>query len=77
MRELIERIVKQIVTKPDEVKVEEKEEKETTILQIFPAKEDMGLLIGKRGRVINALTSIARAAAGQYKRKVTIDILEK
>lgn len=77
MRELVERMVKQIVERPEEVDVREVEGGEVLILEVSSAKEDLGKIIGKRGRVANAMRVIAGAAAARLGKRVMIEILEE
>lgn len=77
MRELVERMVKQIVDYPDKAEVREAKGEEVVILEISTAKEDMGKIIGKKGRVANALRTIVGAAASKLKKRVRVEILEK
>ena len=76
MHNLVERIVKQIVDNPDKVEVKQIERGETIILQICTAKEDLHKIIGKGGRVVNALRVIVGAAAGQLGKRAEVEILE-
>lgn len=55
MKEFIEEIIKQIVTHPEEVSVSD----EGSVLQIFVSPSDAGTVIGKEGRNIRALRSVA------------------
>jgi len=77
MRELVEYIVKQIVDAPDEVKVQEIKAEKVILLEISVAKEDMGKVIGRGGRVANALRTIAGAAAAKLRKRVMLEILEE
>ena len=77
MRELVEFIVKQIVDKPEEVKVQEIKAEKVVLLEISVAKEDMGKVIGKGGRVANALRTIVGAAAAKLRKRVMVEILEE
>ncbi len=77
MRELVEFIVKQIVDKPEEVKVQEIKAEKVILLEISVAKEDMGKVIGKGGRVANALRTIVGAAAAKLRKRVMVEILEE
>jgi len=77
VRELVEHIVKQIVDDPDKVEVKQIGSGGAVVLEISTAKEDLGKVIGKKGRVINALRVIVRAAAGQLGKKAEVEILEK
>lgn len=76
MRELVEYIVKQIVDAPDEVKVQEIKAEKIILLEISVAKEDMGKVIGRGGRVANALRTIIGAAAAKLRKRVMVEILE-
>ena len=77
MRELVERIVKQIVDNPDKVEVKQVGSGGTIVLEVSTAKEDLGKIIGKGGRVVNALRVIVGTAAGQRGKKAVVEILEK
>jgi len=76
MREMVEYIVKQIVDSPEEVKVQEIKAEKVILLEISVAKEDMGKVIGKGGRVANALRVLVGAAAAKLKKRVMVEILE-
>lgn len=75
--ELVERIVKQIATHPDKVRLQQREEKKSIILDMYVAKEDKEAIIGKRGKTVSALRTIARAAAGQIGKRIAVVILEE
>jgi len=76
MREFVEYVVKKIVDNPDEVQVQEVKAEKVILLEIRVAKEDMGKVIGKGGRVANALRTIVGAAAAKIKKRVMVEILE-
>ncbi len=61
MKELIEFIARELVEEPDAVSVRQKETRHATILKLHVASEDMGRVIGKRGRVANAMRSLLDA----------------
>ena len=66
MEELILYIVKSIVSKPDEVTVEDSGTREgATVYNLKVADEDKGFVIGKQGRVAKALRAIVKAAAAK------------
>jgi len=78
MQQLLESIIKAIVNNPDEVEVSEKESVDfpgLTILKIKVNTEDLGKVIGKRGRTINAIRDIITIAAirKQVRVKVMVD----
>ena len=77
MREMVEYIVKRIVDNPEEVKVQEIKAEKVVLLEISVAKEDMGKVIGKGGRVANALRTLVGAAAAKLKKRVMVEILEE
>ncbi len=77
MREMVEYMVKQIVDNPGEVKVQEIKAERIIFLEISVAKEDMGKVIGKGGRIAAALRTLVEAAAAKLKKKVMLEILEE
>ncbi len=77
MKELVEYIVKALVDKPDEVNVTQTEGESVTILEIRVAQDDVGKVIGREGRIANAIRTVAKAAAAKQKKRVTIEILTK
>ncbi|MGH2994174.1 MAG: KH domain-containing protein [Solirubrobacterales bacterium] len=76
MRELIEFLVRALVEDPDEVQVEELEENGDVVLEVTVAEGDLGRVIGRGGRIANALRTVARAAATKEERRVLVEILE-
>ena len=76
MRELVEDLVRALVEAPDEVKVEELEENGDVVLEVTVAEDDLGRVIGRGGRIANALRTVARAAATKEERRVIVEILE-
>lgn len=76
MRSLLEYLVKSIVQKPKEVKVEEKKEGEVVNLTLSVAKEDMGVVIGKQGKIIQALRTVLRIPAVAQNLKVNLQLQE-
>jgi len=77
MREMVEYIVKQIVDNPEEVKVQEIKAERVILLEISVAKEDMGKVIGKGGRIATALRTLVGAAAAKLKKRAMLEILEE
>ena len=76
MTELIEFLVKALVEDPGAVVVEELEEDGDLVYEISVADGDLGRVIGKGGRVANAIRTIAKAAAVRIDRRVIVDILD-
>ncbi len=63
MKEFLEYIIKEIVTKPESIEIDEVKEGGIFIYKIRAAEEDMGLLIGKEGRTIKSIRNMAKAKA--------------
>ncbi len=76
MTELLEFLVRALVEEPGEVEVEELEEDGDLVYEISVAEGDLGRVIGKGGRVANAIRTIAKAAAVRIDRRVIVDILD-
>lgn len=77
MKTLLEFIVKELVSKPEEVVVDEFEDGAYTILKIDANQSDYGKLIGKNGKVAQALRSIIRTANKDKEKRYLIKIGEK
>jgi predicted RNA-binding protein YlqC (UPF0109 family) len=77
MRELLEFLARALVAEPDEVEVTEIEETEGDILlELEVADGDLGRVIGRGGRVANALRTVVKAAATREEKRVIVDILD-
>jgi hypothetical protein len=76
MTELLEFLVRALVEDPEAVEVEELEEDGDLVYEITVAEDDLGRVIGKGGRVANAIRTIAKAAAVRLDRRVIVDILD-
>ena len=75
LKELLLFIAKSLADKPDDVFVDEVEKEDMTVLELRVAKEDMGKIIGRGGRVARDIRSIVRAASRDMK-KIHVEILE-
>jgi predicted RNA-binding protein YlqC (UPF0109 family) len=76
MKELIEYIAKVLVDNPEEVRVTELEGKQTSVIELRVAKEDLGKVIGKQGRTARAMRTILGAASTKIKKRSVLEILE-
>ncbi len=76
MKELIEYIAKVLVDNPDEVNVTELEGRQTSVIELRVAKEDLGKVIGKQGRTARAMRTILGAASTKMKKRSVLEILE-
>ena len=76
MKELILVMARALVDKPDEVEINEIEGDVTTILELKVAKEDLGKVIGKKGKTAHAIRSILNATATKLKKRAVLEIVE-
>jgi len=76
MTELLEFLVRALVEDPAAVVVEAIEEEGDLVYEITVAEDDLGRVIGKGGRVANAIRTIAKAAAVRIDRRVIVEILD-
>ena len=76
MKDLLEFLTRALVEDPDAVEIEEFVEDGDLVYEISVAEDDLGRVIGKGGRVANALRSVAKAAAVKLERRVIVDILD-
>ncbi|MBL8090290.1 MAG: KH domain-containing protein [Anaerolineales bacterium] len=75
MKELIEYIAKALVDHPEEVSVKQNGGNRARI-ELSVAKEDMGRVIGKGGKVANSIRTLLRVAAEKQGKQATLDVSE-
>ena len=75
MKELIEYIAKAIVNAPDDVAVTEETDEQGIILKLQVADDDKGRVIGKQGRVAQAMRTLIRVKAAKEGTRVTLEIV--
>lgn len=75
MKELVEYIAKAIVNSPDAVEVTEETSEQGTRLKLQVADDDKGRVIGKQGRVAQAMRTLIRVKAAKEGTKVTLEIV--
>jgi predicted RNA-binding protein YlqC (UPF0109 family) len=76
MRELLEIIAKALVDVPDEVSVNEVEGEKSIILELKVARDDMGKVIGKQGRIAKAIRTVIKAAAVKENKRIIVEIIQ-
>jgi uncharacterized protein len=75
--DLVEFLARALVDDPDAVTVESFEEEDGTLVyEVTVAADDVGKLIGRSGRTVNALRAVVRAAAVRDGRRVLVDIVD-
>ncbi len=75
MKDLVEYIVKSIVSEPDQVKVTEEDSELGLLIKLEVSPEDKGRVIGKQGRVAEAMRTLLRVKAARNETRVRLEIL--
>jgi uncharacterized protein len=76
IRELLERLARGLVERPDEVLVGEVQEEDALVLELSVADDDYGNVIGRGGRTAAALRAVIKAAGAKRDRRVFVDIVD-
>jgi predicted RNA-binding protein YlqC (UPF0109 family) len=77
MKDLVEFLARALVDSPDEVTVESFEEDDGTVVyELRVAEDDVGKVIGRSGRTVNALRAVVRAAAMRDGQRVLVDVVD-
>ena len=76
MKELVEYIARSLVDNPEDVEVREYGSGHRVDLELTVAKDDMGRVIGKRGRVANAMRALLRVAAEREGKQASLDVTD-
>ena len=76
MDELVLRIAQSLVDRPLEVRVNAVESDHTMVLELRVAKDDIGKVIGKQGRTVQALRTLIGAASANIKKRTMLEIIE-
>jgi len=77
MTKLVETIAKSLVDHPERIVINEREDRQGSILQLQVAGDDMGKVIGKQGRIAKALRTVVKAAAVKQSKKVIVEIVSE
>jgi predicted RNA-binding protein YlqC (UPF0109 family) len=73
---LLEELARRLVDDPDAVRVEREEREDAVVLRLHVAKDDVGKVIGRQGRIARALRQLVRAAAGRQRKRVVLEIVD-
>jgi predicted RNA-binding protein YlqC (UPF0109 family) len=76
VNDLLEYLAKSLVDNPDEVRVTVTETETTIVLELSVAKDDVGKVIGKQGRIARALRTIVKASAIRDGKRVIVEIVD-
>ena len=75
MRTLIEYIARSLVENPDQVRINQVEGEQSVIFELQVSPEDMGKIIGKQGRIANAMRVLLKAAAAKEGKRAVLEII--
>ena len=72
----VEYVAKSLVDAPEEVRVNLETREDGSVLKIDCRKEDIGKIVGKRGKTIMAIRSLVSGAAGRQHKRVSVDVMD-
>lgn len=75
MYKMVEFLVKSIVDNPQAVEIKEVQGERVVIYEVKVDNTDVGKVVGRNGRIINAIRTIVRAAASKERKKVSIELM--
>ena len=76
VRNVVKYVVSEIAEKSDEVKVDIVDSGDGDVIaEVQASKSDMGRIIGRQGRVVNAIRTLVRAIAARHGKRVTVEIV--
>jgi len=76
LKELLEFLARSLVDHPEQVRVEEIDTSDGVLLRLTVAKEDVGKVIGKQGRIARAIRTVVKASAVRDGRQATVEIVD-
>ena len=74
LKDILLELTRAIVDHPDDVVLSEEEKENETVLTLSVHPDDMGMVIGRHGRIAKAIRAVMKAAAGNAGKKVSVDI---
>ncbi len=77
IKDVVEVLAKALADQPDDVRVVETEHKGTTLVEVYVAQIDAGKMIGRQGRTVAALRTLASSAGEKEGKTVTLEIREE
>ena len=77
MKELVEFMAKSLVDNPQQVEVTEIAGRDTSVIELKVAKENIGKIIGKKGRNAQAMQTLLNAASAKFRKCVVLEIIDQ
>lgn len=74
--DVLEFVAKQLVDHPDDVRIEAEEDEREVVLNLYVHDEDLGKVIGKRGRTAKAIRTLVKAAGSLDDENITVEIVD-
>ena len=74
--DLLEDLARRLVDEPEAVRVEREDSDDVIVLRLHVAKDDVGKVIGRQGRIARALRQVVRAAGGRQRKRVVLEIVD-
>ncbi len=74
--ELLDYLARQLVDEPDEVRVERVEDEHGVVLRLHVAPDDVGKVIGRKGRIAHALRTVVRASGTRRRERFLLEIVD-
>lgn len=76
MKDILELIIKNLVTNPEAVSINEVTGEKSIVMEVKVDNADMGKVIGKQGRIAKAIREILRAVATKEQKRVTVEFID-
>jgi hypothetical protein len=76
LAELLTYVAQQLVDDPGAVRVEQEERDDAIVLRLHVAKDDVGKVIGRQGRLARALRALVRAGGARQRRRLLLEIAD-
>jgi uncharacterized protein len=76
VEELVVYLARNLVDRPEEVRVERTERDGVVVLRLHVAEEDLGKVIGRQGRIARALRTLVRASGGHRRERALLEIVD-
>jgi uncharacterized protein len=76
VRDLLEDLARRLVDDPGAVRVDREERDDVVVLRLQVAKEDVGKVIGRQGRIARALRQLVRAYSGRERKRFMLEIVD-
>ncbi len=76
MKDILEKIIKNLVDNCEQVEIKETENEKNIIFEVKVSKEDMGKIIGRQGKIAQSIRTVMKAVASKNNKKVIVEFIE-